>query len=109
MTSEELRKTLRLNLAKNLNGKENINKRHEVMKILNKTDNAIKSWCAPGGSSIPAANEIPIICEIIGLSIDQLFELEDDRLNKAYKLFNAYENHEESQTAVKKLLDIEDL
>ena len=109
MTSEELRKILRSNLAKNLNGKENINKRHKIMEVLNKTDNAIKSWCAPGSNSIPAANEIPIICEIIGLSINQLFELEDDRLKKAYKLLNAYENHEDSQNAVKKLLDIEDL
>lgn len=105
MTNEEYRIQLRLNLAKHLNGKENIDKRHQVMKFLNKTDNAIKSWCAPNSSAIPEASDLPVICEILGITLNQLFGIENERIEKALRLYNSYEEHPLEQSSVNKLLD----
>ncbi len=105
MTNEEYRIRLRTNLAKYLNGKENIDKRRAVMEQLNKTDNAIKSWCAPNSSAIPAANDLPVICEILGITLNQLFGIEDKRIEKALMLYNSYEEHPLEQSSVNKLLD----
>ena len=105
MTNEDFRTNLRLNLAKYLNGKENIEKRHLVMKELNKTDNAIKSWCAPSSTAIPSANDLPVICNILGITLNQLFGIEDSNIENALNLYNAYNSHPNEQTAVDKLLD----
>ena len=106
MTNEDFRINLRLNLAKYLNGQDNIDKRHLVMQKLNKTDNAIKSWCAPGSTAIPSANDLPIICEVLGITLNQLFGIEDSNIENALKIYNAYNNHPAVQDAVDKLLDI---
>lgn len=46
--------------------------------MLNKTNNAIKSWCAPNSNSIPSADDLPIICEIIGISLNEIFGISED-------------------------------
>lgn len=80
MTNIDYRKILRSNLAKHLNGKENLEKRQKVMEQLNKTDNAIKSWCAPNSNSVPSADDLPVICKILGISLNQIFDINEDRV-----------------------------
>ena len=106
MTNEQYRLNLRANLAKYLNGKDNLEKRHLVMERLNKTDNAIKSWCAPGSNAIPSADDLPVICEILGITLNQLFGIEDTKIIHALMLEDSYTNHPAVQDAVDKLLDI---
>lgn len=107
MTNEDFRKTLRSNLAKHLNGKENLDKRLKVIEMLNKTDNAIKSWCAPNSNSIPSADDLPIICQIIGISLNEIFGIREDRIitPSELKYIDAIEKHPELKAILDKYTD----
>ena len=102
----EVRANVKKCLREHLLGKDNVEKRNELLVKLNISDSTIKSWTSLTDSKIPVTEDLPTICSVLGITLNQLFSIEDDRIVKALLLKEAYDSHEEQQSSVNKLLDI---
>ncbi len=100
---DNIRKTLR----EHLTGKNNFGKKEEICSRLGITESTITKWTIPSSSNIPSAEDLPIICSILNISLYELFGCEDNTLpNEAKDLYKAFKEHASAQESVKKLLDI---
>ena len=81
-------------------------KRQQIIEKLNISESTIKSWTTENGNGIPVTEDLPTICNILGITLNQLFGIEDPKIIHALMLENGYNSHPDVQDAVDKLLDI---
>ena len=105
----EVRKNIKACLREHLLGKENVAKKDKIIKELNISESTIKSWTTLNDNKIPTADDLKDIANILGITLNQLYGIEDKNVIEAMKLKSAYDSHPEQQESVKKLLDIKEL
>lgn len=102
----EVRANVKNCLREHLLGKSNVEKRNNLLVKLNISDSTIKSWTSLTDSKIPVTEDLPTICEVLGITLNQLFGIEDNTVVEALILKKAYDTHKDQQSSVNKLLDI---
>ncbi|MCF0125695.1 MAG: hypothetical protein HUJ68_08075 [Clostridia bacterium] len=103
----EIRQNIKNCLRDNLLGKENQLKREYLKESLYLSDSTLKSWTSLTDSKIPVTEDLPKICEILGITLNQFFGIEDCRIVHAMKLENAYQLHPNRQEVINVLLEID--
>lgn len=71
------RTKIRQVLRNHLLGKENQSKVQEIMEKLDVSHSTIKTWTATNGIGIPVTEDLPVLCEILGITLYQLFDIPD--------------------------------
>lgn len=71
------RTRIRQVLREHLLGKENQGKIQEIMEKLGVSHSTIKTWTATNGIGIPVTEDLPVLCEILGITLYQLFDIPD--------------------------------
>lgn len=102
----EIRQNIKECLRNNLLGKENQIKREYLKELLGISDSTIKSWTSLTENKIPVTEDLPKICEALGITFNQLFGIEDIRIQHAMMLENAYQLHPKRQDAIDVLLEL---
>lgn len=102
----EIRQNIKNCLRNYLLGKDNLIKRECLKEILGISDSTIKSWTSLTDNKIPVTEDLPKICEILGITLNQFYGIEDIRIIHAMMLENAYVMHPERQEAVRVLLGL---
>lgn len=64
---------------------------------------SVNKWLNGGA---PSVDKLPVLCEILGISPNQLFGFESEYPVEAVELFKSFQSHPEYQNSVKKLLDL---
>ncbi len=93
-------------LRNHLLGDSGKDKRLKIINKLGISESTIKSWTTENGSGIPVTEDLPTICDILGISLNQLFGIEDSKIIHALLLEDGYNKHPEVQDAIDKLLEI---
>lgn len=102
----DTRTKLRSILRDKLNGKDNLENRNALRQELNISDSTIKGWISPGGTNVPPADSIPIICKVLNITYYELFDDIDPNTSiQAKTLLDAY-NRCENKNAINILLNI---
>ena len=81
-------------------------KRQQIITELGISESTIKSWTTENGNGIPVTEDLPTLCNILGITLNQLFGIEDSKIVHALLLEDGYNKHPEVQDAVNKLLEI---
>lgn len=102
----EIRQNIKFCLRENLLGKKNLIKRENLKDLLGISDSTIKSWTSLTEIKIPVTEDLPKICEVLGITLNQFFGIEDVRISHAMQLENAFQNHPERQDVINVLLDL---
>lgn len=85
----------------------NVEKRLELVERLDTKDDTVKKWITPNGTNVPSTVDLPIICEVLNISLNELFDLSDSEISsEAMELYKAFKENTSAQESVKKLLDI---
>jgi len=101
-----VRHTLKTSLRKYLLGDENKENRAKLIKVLGITDSTIKSWTSYNNNGLPVSKDLPHICDALHITLNQLFGIEDEQVDKAMELYKAYLSHPEHQASINQLLGI---
>ena len=65
---------------------------------------SVNKWMNGGA---PAVDKLPLLCEILEITPNQLFGYEDEEMpQEAIDLFKAFKEHPEYQTSIIKLLNL---
>ena len=76
----------------------------ELAKKLDVAPASVNKWLNGGA---PAVDKLPILCEVLGITPNQLFGYETDGFPiEAVDLYRAFQKHPEYQNSVEKLLDM---
>ena len=102
----EQRSKIKSVLRTHLLGDGGKDKRQQIINELGISESTIKSWTTENGSGIPVTEDLPTICNILGITLNQLFGIEDSKIIHALLLEDGYNKHPEVQDAVDKLLEI---
>ena len=70
----EIRQNIKNCLRNYLLGKDNLIKRECLKEILGISDSTIKSWTSLTDNKIPVTEDLPKICEILGITLNQFYE-----------------------------------
>ena len=101
----EVRMAVKNCLREHLLGKNNVEKRNNLLAALNISDSTVKSWTSLTDSKIPVTEDLPTICNVLGITLNQLFGIEDDTVVEALLLKKAFDNSEH-QGSIKSLLGL---
>ena len=101
----ERRNQIRSVLRDNLLGKEN---QHKVQLIIDKlgiTQSTIKTWTAPNGNGIPVTDDLPDLCDILGITIYDLYGIKNptDLTDEETDLIKNYRSQSEHKATVNKI------
>ena len=96
----EQRSKIKAVLRNHLLGDSGKDKRLQLINKLGISESTIKS------SGIPVTEDLPTICDILGITLNQLFGIEDSKIIHALLLEDGYNKHPEVQDAIDKLLEI---
>ena len=82
-----------------------VEKRNNLLAALDISDSTVKSWTSLTDSKIPVTEDLPTICNVLGITLNQLFGIEDDTVVEALLLKKAFDNSEH-QGSIKSLLGL---
>ena len=99
----EVRMAVKNCLREHLLGKNNVVKRNNLLAALDISDSTVKSWTSLTDSKIPVTEDLPTICNVLGITLNQLFGIEDATVVEALLLKKAFDNSEH-QGSIKSLL-----
>jgi len=76
----------------------------EIAKRMNVSPVSVNKWMKDGS---PTIDKLPLLCEILDLTPNELFGYNDKKMSKdALVLYKAFLKHPEYQSSVKKLLEL---
>lgn len=75
--NQDIRDNIKRVLRESLLGKENIDFRLMISEKLNISDSTIRSWTTINNNAIPVADDIPTICEILKITLYELYGIKD--------------------------------
>lgn len=103
----EVRTKIRAVLRSKLNGKENQHYKQLLIEKLNTSESSIKRWIAPGSTTLPLIDDLPVICDILNITLYELFDCVNPQLSGIDKqLVDAFKANQKHQDTIKKILDI---
>lgn len=76
----------------------------ELAKKMDVAPASVNKWLNGGA---PAVDKLPVLCEVLGITPNQLFDYKsDDYPIEAINLYRAFQNHSEYRNSIEKLLDL---
>lgn len=82
-------RNIKLTFRKYLLG-ENNEENRKAFKELGYNDSNIKSYTTLNQTTLPSADAFPAICNIFGITLNELFGIPLDDVDNALKLYNLY-------------------
>lgn len=101
----ERRNQIRAVLRTQLLGKDNQYKIQLIIDKLGITQSTIKTWTAPNGNGIPVTEDLPELCDILGITIYDLFGIKNpsELTVEENDLIKNYRSQVEHKATVKKI------
>ena len=101
----ERRNQIRAVLRTQLLGKDNQYKIQLIIDKLGITQSTIKTWTAPNGNGIPVTEDLPELCDILGITIYDLFGIKNpsELTVEENDLIKNYRSQVEHKVTVKKI------
>ncbi|MFI3330058.1 MAG: hypothetical protein R3Y05_06220 [bacterium] len=89
--NDSVRQNIRSILRSKLVGRENNTNRQNIINNLSISESTIKGWTSPSSTNIPLADDLPLICEVLEITLYELFGIESTEVSvKEKQLLNAY-------------------
>ncbi|MFI3251804.1 MAG: hypothetical protein R3Y60_01555 [bacterium] len=105
---DTIRDQVRSVLRDKLMGNNSVELKKLISDTLEIDPSTIRKWIAPNSNSIPSTVDLPIICDLLNITLAELFGLNQDELNvKQKQLLKSYEDADDkNKTLVDTILDI---
>lgn len=97
---------IKLYIRKNCLGKDNNDTKSKLLAALNIKESTLSRWLSLNDTNGPGIEDLPIIAEVFNTTVNGLYGLEDERIEKALTLYNAYINNPQHQQSIDALLGI---
>ena len=97
---------VKLTIRKYCLGKENASIKNKLLEKLNIKESTLSRWLSLNDNNGPGIEDLPAIAEVFNTTVDGLYGIEDERIEKALELYNAYINNPRHKHSIDSLLGL---